>query len=61
MPTPRPLIEARQLARAHGCMVTERGGQYLVYRTTAARPVFVGSRTSPEALRAFVRRVTTSQ
>lgn len=56
----RDLIEARQLAKAHGCMVTERGGKYHVYRKTAARPVYVGSRSTPETLRAFVRRVTTT-
>lgn len=56
----RDLIEARQLASAHGCMVIERGGKYLVYRNTTARPVFVGSRSTPETLRAFVRRVTTT-
>ena len=54
------LTEARQLASAHGCMVIDRGGKYLVYRKTADRPVFVGSRSTPEALRAFVRRVTTT-
>lgn len=56
----RDLIEARQLAKAHGCMIKERGGKYHVYRTTAERPVFVGSRSTPETLRAFVRRVTTT-
>ena len=56
----RDLIEAHQLAKAHGCMITEHGGKYLVYRKTAERPVFVGSRSTPETLRAFVRRVTTT-
>lgn len=60
MTTPRPLIEARRLAADHGCMVTECGGKFLVYRKTTARPVFLGSRGTPESLRAFVRRVTTS-
>ena len=60
MTTPRQLIDARQLARARGCMVTERGGKFFVYRTTAAHPVLIGSRGTPETLLAFVRRVTTS-
>ena len=55
-----PLTQARQLASAHGCMVIDRGGKYLVYRKTALRPVYLGSRGTPEALRAFVRRVTTA-
>ncbi len=55
-----PLTQARQLASAHGCMVIDRGGKYLVYRKTAARPVYVGSRSTPETLRAFVRRVTST-
>lgn len=54
------LTQARQLASAHGCMVIERGGKYLVFRKTAARPVLVGARSTPETLRAFVRRVTTA-
>lgn len=54
------LTQARQLASAHGCMVIDRGGKYLVYRKTGLRPVYLGSRGTPETLRTFVRRVTTT-
>lgn len=52
------LKEAKQIANDHGCMVSEKGGKYLVYRKTPMRPVHLGSRGTPEALRAFVCRVT---
>ena len=50
--------EAKKIARDHGCVVSERAGKFLVYRKTAMRPVFLGYRTTPEALRAFVCKVT---
>ena len=56
--TPLPaLIESRRLASANGCYVIEKGARYLVYRKTPARPVFLGYRSTPEALRAFVVRL----
>lgn len=54
-----PLIEAKRIANAHGCYVVEKGEQYLVFRKTF-KPTFVGSRATPEALRSFVRKVTTT-
>ena len=54
------LKEAKQIARDFGCQVSERGGKFLVYRIVAGRPVFLGTRGTPETLRAFVRRVTTT-
>lgn len=52
------LKEAKRIAADHGCIVSEKGGKYLVYRKTPMRPVYLGSRGTPEALRAFVCRVT---
>ena len=54
------LKEAKQIARDSGCQISERGGHYLVYRIVAGRPVYLGSRGTPETLRSFVRQVTTS-
>lgn len=54
----QPVKEAMKIARDHGCYVIEKGDRYLVYRKTPARPVFLGYRTTPEALRAFVRKLT---
>ena len=48
------------MTERRGCMIQERGGKYHVYRTTTERPVFLGTRGTPETLRAFVRRVTTT-
>ena len=62
MPTARNPIqvikEAKQIARDHGCFVVEKGGRFLVYRTTATVNVFLGQRGTPEALRALVCKVT---
>lgn len=52
------LKEAKQIARDHGCSVSERGGKYHVYRLVAGRPVWCGSRGSVTALRALVCSVT---
>lgn len=52
------LKEAKQIARDHGCFVQEKGGRYLVYRQTPARPVYLGSRGTPDSLRAYVCKVT---
>lgn len=53
------LIESRRIARLGGCMVCEKNGEFRVYRKTPDRPVYLGSRTSPETLRRFVQRLTT--
>lgn len=56
---PRQVLkEARQIANDHGCIVSEKDGKYVVYRKTPTRPVYLGSRGTPEALRAFVCKVT---
>lgn len=52
------LKEAKQIAIDHGCFVTEKSGKYHVYRNTSSRPVFLGSRGTPETLRSFVCKVT---
>lgn len=50
--------EAKQIASDHGCFVSEKGGRFHVYRKTATRPVWLGSRGTPESLRALVCKVT---
>lgn len=54
------LIEARRLARAAGCFISEKNGAFRVFRKTAMRPVLLGYRTDPASLRAFVRRIATT-
>jgi hypothetical protein len=50
--------EAKKIARDHGCVVSERGGKFHVYRLTETRAVFLGTRSTPTALRAYVCKVT---
>lgn len=50
--------EAKQIAKDHGCFVAEKGGEFLVYRKTFDRNVFVGKCKAPERLRSLVCRVT---
>lgn len=57
------LIEAKQIARDHGCFVVERatsvGIRYLLYRENKhGTNTFLGQRSSCEAIRALVCRVT---
>lgn len=54
----RVIKEAKQIAKDHGCVVSERGGKFIVYRLTPDRPVYLGSRSTPTALRAYVCKVT---
>lgn len=58
MQTANPFSQAQQIAHAGGCFVVPRAGRYLVYRKTPARVVYLGSRSTLEALRAFVRGLT---
>lgn len=51
------LVEARRLARHGGCFVSEKDGEFRVFRKTAARAVYLGCRTTPAALRSFVQRL----
>ena len=51
------LIEARRLARAGGCFISEKNGAFRVFRKTTQRAVYLGYRTNPADLRAFVRRL----
>lgn len=50
--------EAKQIAKDHGCFVIERGGKYQVFRNTGSKPAYLGARSTPESLRAFVCKVT---
>lgn len=50
--------EAQQIARDHGCFVVDKGDRFLVYRRTTTRNVYLGFRSDPAALRAFVCQVT---
>ena len=54
------LIEARRMARAAGCFISEKDGAWRVFRKTALRPVLLGRRTTPAGLRDFVRRIATT-
>lgn len=58
MDTNQALREIRNRAANGGCFVTERNGRFEVYRKTAARPVYLGSRSSLPGLRTFVNNVT---
>lgn len=60
-PTQQALHDAHQLANQGGCMVCQKNGKFVVYRKTDQRPVYLGARSTPEALRTFVRRLTTSK
>lgn len=56
--TPLQLIkEAKQIAKDHNCYVTEKGGKYSVYRKSAI-PTYLGTRSTPAALRTLVCKVT---
>ena len=50
--------EAKQIAHDHGCFVVEKAGRFLVYRKTQTRNVYLGYRSEPAALRAYVCQVT---
>lgn len=52
------LKEAKQIADDYGCFVREKGGIFLVFRRMHDRAVFLGKRSTPEALRTFVCKVT---
>lgn len=52
------LKEAKQIALDHDLFVVEKDEKYLLYRKLALRNDFIGSRSTPEALRQFVCRVT---
>ena len=55
--TQQLLIEARRITKAAGCFVSEKDGAWRVFRKTALRPVLLGFRSTPAALRDFVRRI----
>lgn len=57
--TQQLLLEARRMARAAGCFISEKNGAWRVFRKTAMRPVYLGFRSTPAALRDFVRRLAT--
>jgi len=50
------LRDAEQIARAHNMFVLNRGEQFLLYRRTRTRPVFLGARADASALRSLVSR-----
>lgn len=56
------LKEAKQIARDHHLFVVEKpdrdGTRYLLYREAQPRNTYIGARSSPEALRALVCKVT---
>lgn len=48
--------QAQTIATEHGMFVVDKGDRFLLYRKSADRPVFLGKRTSPDALRTLVTR-----
>jgi len=50
------LEQARQLARSHNMFFTCQGEEFTLYRRTPTRPVFLGRRATPAALRQLVSR-----
>ena len=52
------LREARNLASNNGCFVSDKDGKWLVYRKTDVRLVYLGQRSTPDALYRFVRNLT---
>ena len=46
--------EARQIAADHNMFVVDKGGRFLLYRKTPARPVYLGMRADAAAFRSFV-------
>lgn len=48
--------EARQIASDYGMFVVDKGGRYVLYRKTPTRPVWLGQRSDPGALRSLVCR-----
>lgn len=57
------LIEARQIAKDHGLILSEKSlepgkTEYRVYRKLpSGRPAYLGRRSTPEAVRAYVARL----
>lgn len=62
-PTPpaEQLKEAEQLARSHNMFFTRKGEEFTLYRRTPSRPVFLGKRSTPAALRQLVSRCAACQ
>lgn len=54
------LVEARRFARSGNCFISEKNGQFRVFRKTAARAVYLGFRTTPADLRRFVQRLVST-
>jgi len=50
--------QAKQIAQDHGLTIVEKPGDYRLYRKMALRIVFVGRRSTPEALYALVCKAT---
>lgn len=52
--------EAQLIAKDHGMFVVDKGDLFLLYRK-AERPVFLGKRSSAEALHSLVTRCATTK
>lgn len=50
--------EARQIAADHHLLIVEKAGKFQIYRCMDMRNVFIGERSTPGALCAFVRKAT---
>lgn len=51
------LKEAKQIALDHGLFVVEKDSRFLLYRQQQPKNTYIGARSTPEALRAFVCKV----
>ena len=52
------LKEAKQIAKDHGCVISERRGLYLLYRIINGRTVYQGDRSTPDKIRELVCKIT---
>jgi hypothetical protein len=50
--------QAKQIAQDHGLFIVDKPGDYRLYRKMALRIVFIGKRSTPEALYTLVCKAT---
>lgn len=50
------LKEARRIARAARMFFVQKADEFKVYRKTAARVVYLGTRSNPAGLHSFIKR-----
>lgn len=55
------LQDAQRIARAHNMFLVSKGTQFLLFRRTPSRPVFLGARADASAIRSLVSRCATTK